>query len=289
MKPRTSSHDRTPRSRTPLWIVAGLLLVLGCRDVTTPSVLPPAVPPSPAPPIQTGSLFVRVATTGTDADADGYVLAIAFPEGTRTQPFGGNDSVTIASVQAGDLTVELMNVASNCWVSGGRQQTVAIWANATTPLIFGVTCESVSENVGPHALVGVWEAKSWEFFENAEHTSSFGDLIGSGVSGTLTVTNDGGSEIGWHWRETYRWWGPNRPTIIKGHAEVSGGSLQSFVDEVVTEFECDMGDCDGPLHGEYRFAMNASILIIARAKPILYYAGRGPRDAWTQLVLERLQ
>ena len=274
---------KTPQQFALLALLSFAAACAGDR-VTRPGLT--TLDPSP----EIGSLAVWVSTIGTDLDADGYVLTIAAADGTYTRRVTATDSVVMDRVLVGALSVELSDLAPNCWVLG-RRRTDSIKSSTLTTISFAITCLSASGDLdSPSAFVGVWEAKSWEFFKDPNLSASFEDVIAGGMAGTLTVTNDGGTEIKWQWRETYRWWGPDRPTVVTGHAEVGVGSLRSVVDHHVSEFECDWGDCAGPLHGEYRFVMTASRLVITQLEPVHYVASLyDDRDAWSRLVLERVQ
>jgi hypothetical protein len=232
-------------------------------------------------------------------DPDGYVLKISAIGYAQSRKVNRIDSVRIDLIPAGAIAVELTEVAANCWVGSGRQRADLITSGQTTTIYVPVTCEPMSGVLSnASSFAGVWEAQSWEFFKDRELTSPYEDVIAGGMAGTLTVTNDGGSKIQWHWRETYRWWGPNRPTLIWGHAEVGvddygftrANALSAGADSVRSEFECDWGDCEGPLHGDYRFVLTPVRLVITRVLPIPYYTIFATRnDAWLRLVLERVQ
>ena len=295
MGPRTFSNAPWLRKSGKQLAVSCLLcFAAACAGdhVTRPDVTTPdSTPPHPTP-RQMGNLVARVFTNGTDLDADGYVLKITAADSLRTRRVAGTDSVTIDHMAVGAVTVVLTDLAANCWVTLGRYRSDSIRANGLTTVSFAVDCASMSgELVSPGALVGVWEARNYEFFGDANLTSPIEDVVADGLAGTLTVGTHGGTEIQWKWRETYRWWGPDRPTVVTGHAEVSGASLISVVDDIVTEFECDWGDCWGPLHGEHRLVLNDNILVITRRESVEFsdligsYSGR----AWPRLVLEKVQ
>lgn len=302
MKSRTlSTYGLVPRLSERRAVVSVALIAVACAgdNVTRPNPISPApAPPPPAHAVQFGSLVINVSTDGVDLDRDGYVLQITAADAVQSLQVKAIDSVRIDPIRAGRIVVELTEVAPNCWVGSGRQRQDSVRSNQSTTIDLTVSCESMSGAMSNAAsFVGVWEARSWEFFRDPELTSSFEDVIAGGMAGTLTVRLEGGSVLQWQWRETYRWWGPDRPTLIWGHAEVGvdafgfsrADALVARADSGMSEFECDWGDCDGPLHGEYRFVLTASRLVVTRERPIRYYDIAQPLDAWVRLVLERVQ
>ena len=70
-----------------------------------------------------GNVESITSTTGVSIDADGYTLEI---DGVAEGPIGVNDTVTVGGLTIGDHTVELLNVAPNCTVSGDNPRTVTI-------------------------------------------------------------------------------------------------------------------------------------------------------------------
>lgn len=308
MKSRTFARELSlGRLRKRIAIVCAVLVAAACvgdtvtspNPTSPPPVPPPPPPPPPAPSIEFGTLVVAVSTSGTELDPDGYVLKITAVDYDQSRQVNRTDSVRVDPIRAGAIAVEISEVAANCWVVSGRRRADSITSSQTTAIHVAVTCEPMSGVLTNAAsFVGVWEARSWEFFGDRELTSSYEDVIAGGMAGTLTVSNDGGSTIQWHWRETYRWWGPNRPTLIWGHARVGvddygfarADALSARADSGSSEFECDWGDCEGPLHGDYRFVLTPTRLVITRVQPIPYYTAFATRrDAWLRLVLERVQ
>lgn len=84
----------------------------------------------------TGSIEVTTVTTGESPDPDGYSVAL---DGTPGQPIGSNGTITFADVIAGDHTLGLTGVASNCTVGGANPRTVAVGTDAAR-LRFEITC-----------------------------------------------------------------------------------------------------------------------------------------------------
>jgi len=71
----------------------------------------------------TGNVESITSTTGVSIDPDGYTLEI---DSVAEGPIGVNDTVTVNDLAIGEHTVELLNVAPNCAVSGDNPRTVTI-------------------------------------------------------------------------------------------------------------------------------------------------------------------
>jgi len=84
-----------------------------------------------------GSVEVTTSTTGTNLDPDGYTLNV---EGELPVAIGINQMLTVNDVAAGDRTVELTGLASNCSVSGQNLRTVTVTEGGTVSTTFDVTC-----------------------------------------------------------------------------------------------------------------------------------------------------
>ena len=93
-----------------------------------------ATPPPPAP----GAIQVTTATTGFDLDVNGYFVRV---DGRSDEWIGANATITI-NVAAGDHTLWLGHVATNCSSSGANPRTVSVASGATTEVTFAVTCGS---------------------------------------------------------------------------------------------------------------------------------------------------
>jgi Tol biopolymer transport system component len=85
-----------------------------------------------------GAIGVSVTTSGSPADADGYVAKL--DGGDPGLPIESNGNVTFTSVAAGSHTVTLAEVAADCAVTGGPTQSVTVVAGETSELVFEVTC-----------------------------------------------------------------------------------------------------------------------------------------------------
>jgi hypothetical protein len=91
--------------------------------------------------LDTGSVHVTIATTGTDIP-NGYVVCVSSPVSNCLWSAGvhANDVITISSVTAGPHTVSVGNVAGNCTVSGGAARAATVPAHGTVNVAFDVAC-----------------------------------------------------------------------------------------------------------------------------------------------------
>ena len=98
-----------------------------------------------------GALTVSTSTTGADLDPDGYTVTV---DGTQSQPIGDNASVTFPDVAAGDHSVGLSGIASNCSVSGANPQTVTVSSNSTASTTFEVSCRAIVAELTGNGAIG---------------------------------------------------------------------------------------------------------------------------------------
>lgn len=92
------------------------------------------------PPPTTGSITVTTSTTGLDLDLDGYTVTV---DGSTSQSIAtnsGSSGVTFPGLAAGNHTVKLDGVASNCTVSGNNPRTVNVAAGSGGSTGFAITC-----------------------------------------------------------------------------------------------------------------------------------------------------
>lgn len=90
-----------------------------------------------------GSVEVTTSSTGTDVDPDGYTLNV---EGEVPVAIGINQTLTVDDVSAGDRTVELTDLTSNCSVAGENPRTVTVSEGGTVSTTFDVTCVAQLSN-----------------------------------------------------------------------------------------------------------------------------------------------
>ena len=91
------------------------------------------------PPPTTGNLTVTTTTTGSDLDPDGFTATV---DGGTSHAVGDNASVTFSNLSAGDHTVVLSGLASNCAV-GSSSQTVTVPAGGSASASYAVTCQAI--------------------------------------------------------------------------------------------------------------------------------------------------
>ncbi len=125
-----------------------------------------------APPPTTGDLTVTTTTGGAGTDPNGYTVSV---DGV-TKSITVNGSVTYNGLTAGNHSVGLSDVASNCVVSAQNPRTVAVSAGNTTQTSFAVTCTTPA-NQPPTAAF----TPSCTFLD-CSFTSTSSDADGSIVS-----------------------------------------------------------------------------------------------------------
>src|SRR5690242_381541 len=109
---------------------ATLMVAGACSDSHTPA--PRALLGLP----DVGTLAVNVATSGSNTPA-GYTVTV---DGSSSQSVGPNGLVTFIGLAAGDHTVLLGGVPSNCAVSGDNPRTVSLIAGLVATTSFSVNC-----------------------------------------------------------------------------------------------------------------------------------------------------
>ena len=184
--------------------------------------------PTPAP--TTGDLTVTTTTGGTGSDPDGYSVTV---DGA-TQPIAMNDTRTFTGLTAGDHSVGLQGVASNCVVSGQNPRTVPVSAGNPAQTNFAVTCTApanqppiVSAGGDQDVLVGVGFTLNGASFTDPDHDGPWNVTIDWGDQTTpasFTAPSEG-SIPGSH---TYGTLVPATYTltitIVDGHGNVGTGT-----------------------------------------------------------------
>src|SRR6266480_3233964 len=99
-----------------------------------------------------GNLTVSASTSGSSLDPDGYTVTV---DGGSPQPLAINGSVSYTNLTAGNHTVAISGVASNCTVSGGTSRTVSVPSGGTATTTFTVSC--VTPNQAPVVNAGADE------------------------------------------------------------------------------------------------------------------------------------
>lgn len=108
----------------------GLVLAVLCWGCDSDTLV--SIPPL-------GTLVITTVSTGSNLDADGYLLVVEGPSLNVDQAIGANGSVTFSIVTSGDYTIELNDVAANCSVDSSPQvASVAVGSEST--ITFNVSC-----------------------------------------------------------------------------------------------------------------------------------------------------
>ena len=97
-----------------------------------------------AAPATTGDLIVTTTTTGSNLPT-GYTVAV---DDRPTQAIGANDHVTFSTLAAGDHSVTLVGVPSNCTVNEANPQKVSVPAGGTGHADFTISCVAPPPTTG---------------------------------------------------------------------------------------------------------------------------------------------
>lgn len=109
---------RLPAAAFILLVAAG-----ACRDL-----------PTAAPPV--GTIVVSVQTDGGDPDWNGYQVVV----GSEKRSLGTTDTVAFPGLETGAYRVALEDVASNCTVKQGPEQSVTLHGSDVIAVQFIVSC-----------------------------------------------------------------------------------------------------------------------------------------------------
>jgi len=138
---------------------------------------------------------VSTSTTGSSLDPDGYTVTV---DGGSAQAIGINASVSYTNLTAGNHTVAISGVATNCTVSGGTSRTVSVPSGGTATTTFTVTCTTPNSapvvNAGPDetAVTGVLYSTSVSFTDaNGNGPWSYTINWGDGSTSTGSRTSQG--------------------------------------------------------------------------------------------------
>ena len=133
MEPSSFGNDcRGMKSRVNAKLVLCLTLLLGASYACGPRG-----DITPGTEEQFGSMEITATTTGTNHDADGYIVGL--DEGSE-QAIGINATVTISQLAARRWQIELQGVATNCVVAGQNPRNVQVTAGGTAEDVFLVAC-----------------------------------------------------------------------------------------------------------------------------------------------------
>jgi hypothetical protein len=90
----------------------------------------------------TGTVALTSVTSGLHPDPDGYTVNVG---DAADQPIGSNATLLVAGIPAGDVSVRLSGLASNCTLSGENPRTVAVFNGGSSRVAFEVTCAATGE------------------------------------------------------------------------------------------------------------------------------------------------
>jgi len=117
----------------------------------------------------TGSLRIVTVTTGASQDPDGYTYAV---DAGAPQPIGVSASATLDSVVAGQHTILLAGLATNCTLQGEASRAVTVTGGGTTEVAYTITCSAL--------------ALQWSTMETGTRYN-FADVWGSSPTDVFTV------------------------------------------------------------------------------------------------------
>jgi hypothetical protein len=280
------------RPRAPATVLFRLTVAAGAAGLVGGCTADPTGT-TPLPIGDHGTLVVAVTTTGDDVEAAGYLVRIGLDlDSARVASTG---RVVLTGLEVGTHRIALLAVPGNCVVEGGGARDVRVAADAEAGVAFAVRCMPwASLPAGVVAVAGDWRARTWEFIPDPSLGSPQAlsyELIGMGVTGTLRISPATGTGVRWEWHETYRWWASDLATVITGRASTGADALtlDAVAESIDTHFECDLGDCEGPLHGSYHVAREDDALVLTRTALVSFYYVNGPYLRWSRLTLERIR
>jgi hypothetical protein len=88
-----------------------------------------------------GTLEITTSTTGSDQDPNGYRVRV---DGGPPQPIGLSGTIALSNISPAQHTVELLDIATNCTISGSNRRTVTVTSGQTTNVAFAIACVAAS-------------------------------------------------------------------------------------------------------------------------------------------------
>ena len=128
-------------------------------------------------PFPSGTLTIRTRTIGAEIDEDGYAIRL---DGNTSLPIGHTADVTIVALEAGDHSLLLDGVASNCQVLGTNPRSVAVSTDLTITIVLQVACTG-SRGFLEISTATTGESKDSDGYEvaiNARQAGTVGDDAG---------------------------------------------------------------------------------------------------------------
>ncbi len=206
-----------------------------------------------------GNLTVTAATTGSSLPT-GYTVTV---DGSLSQPIAANGSVTFTSLTAGDHSVALSGVPTNCAVNEANPQTATVPAGGTANMTFTVTCAATTSTgvriagqgqIGSGSPTPGSNVQTFNFDVRSDLSGNllyteYAVVYPDGSPGTLTVdANDPATGIQAFRPSSSACSDASRGAEFDGVGRLHDGSLASF-----TLAACDNGPAGS---GQDAFSLN---------------------------------
>jgi hypothetical protein len=130
------------------------------------------------------TVIVTTSTSGAISDPDGYLLSV---DGAEGRAMGSRGSLTITGLEPGPHRFELLDLASNCTVSGDNPIMSSLEPGSTVSVTFSVACAGV---VAANLLFTGAEGNVTHVFERRTD-GSIVDLTPSADGGEASWSPDG--------------------------------------------------------------------------------------------------
>ena len=175
----TPTRRRVRSAGCSATVFAVLSILTACSDATRPAA--------------SGRVRVTAVTVGDDPDPNGYVVTV--DSGTR-YVVGSRSTVDISAIVAGDHTVRLGDISTNCTVQGEAEQHVNVVVGRPALVSFTVACVPRVGSITVSTITtGVdLQTRSYTIAVNAEP----GDPIGLNDATTLTGIREGIQSVWLH-------------------------------------------------------------------------------------------
>lgn len=172
----------------------------------------------------TGGVAITTSTTGSDLDADGYIIALLVGSSeARAQPIPANGTKTFDGLSpdsAYSVELDSSSVASNCAVASSNPQTVTVKAGDTTSLAFNVNCAAAT--AGGHIVFPSNRDGDFDIYIMKADGSGVRNLTpdNPGLDDVPTLSRDGSKIAFYSFRN-------NRDNILV--MDTSGANLDTLV------------------------------------------------------------
>ncbi|MBW3468025.1 hypothetical protein [Arthrospiribacter ruber] len=99
-----------------------------------------SAPPINNDPEPTGSILIKIKTTGKDSDPEGYTVHI---EGSDARQVDANGEINISNKRPGNYSIELRGIANHCSGNGSMVKEATVSADGITTVEFEVDCKAI--------------------------------------------------------------------------------------------------------------------------------------------------